>query len=200
IIGGCNTKLIASAGLPIDSSVGMQLWFDTKALGSVIFATSDSVGLTSPFDSASFNPMPKAGSPALSGASFTHARLAGFENVTHRGAFGATNWMSNWASFTPNANVYKAQTSGISSNSLDAAIAVYPNPSSTFITISTDLKGQNGQLNIVDMQGRSVLNTVITSNVQNVSISQLEEGNYLVQIKDASELLIGVKHIVVKKD
>lgn len=200
IIGGCNTKLIASAGAPIDSSVGMQAWFDLKSVGSVIFSTSDSVGLTSPFDSAAFNPMPKAGSPALTGASFSHPRLAGFENVTHRGAFGATNWMSTWASFTPNANVYKAQTSGISSNSLDAAIAVYPNPSSSVITVAIDLKGTSAQLNIFDMQGRLVMSESIKSNVQKVSVNQLEEGNYLVQVKDAQEILLGVKHIVVKKD
>jgi hypothetical protein len=50
------------------------------------------------------NFLPKAGSPALSGASFFG--LSGFTTTTYIGAFGTTNWTSGWASFTPQTNPY----------------------------------------------------------------------------------------------
>ncbi|KGO87312.1 hypothetical protein Q765_06500 [Flavobacterium rivuli WB 3.3-2 = DSM 21788] len=40
------------------------------------------------------------------GASFTDAKLAGLENVTYKGAFGATDWTDGWAEFNPIAKVY----------------------------------------------------------------------------------------------
>jgi hypothetical protein len=44
----------------------------------------------------------KAGSIAETGALFTNAKLAsGFESVTYKGAFGATNWAAGWAHFDP---------------------------------------------------------------------------------------------------
>ena len=47
------------------------------------------------------NWMPLSGSPALSGADFSNPNLAGFENVTFRGAFGTNNWTASWAQFNP---------------------------------------------------------------------------------------------------
>ncbi|MBB6239513.1 hypothetical protein HDC90_004166 [Pedobacter sp. AK013] len=40
----------------------------------------------------------------MAGASFTG--FNGFETVTHRGAFGTTDWTAGWANFTPQTNVY----------------------------------------------------------------------------------------------
>ena len=71
-------------------------------------------GLTDPFKYAPFfsttaagrpNYLLKAGSPALSGASF--AGLTGFQNVSYRGAFDGTNdWTSGWATFDAENNTY----------------------------------------------------------------------------------------------
>jgi hypothetical protein len=36
-----------------------------------------------------------------SGASFTHPKLAGFDQVSYRGAFGSTNWTAGWAEWNP---------------------------------------------------------------------------------------------------
>lgn len=65
---------------------------------------NSSVNLVSPYNSngnlRDFRP--QAGSPALSGAAFTNAKLAGFTPTTYRGAFSQTeNWASCWAEFTP---------------------------------------------------------------------------------------------------
>lgn len=41
-----------------------------------------------------------------SGASFTDAKLAGFQSVAYRGAFGASDWTDGWAEFLPNTKTY----------------------------------------------------------------------------------------------
>jgi hypothetical protein len=68
------------------------------------YASAADVMLENPFNLAAPNFLPKAGSPALSGASFFG--LTGFTTTTYVGAFGTTNWTSGWASFTPQTNVY----------------------------------------------------------------------------------------------
>jgi hypothetical protein len=54
------------------------------------------------------NPVPGAGSPILTGASFTNARLAtGFTNVMYRGAFAANDtWHTQWTEFNPQSKNY----------------------------------------------------------------------------------------------
>jgi hypothetical protein len=60
------------------------------------------VSLTSP------SLLPAAGSPLLSGASFTNTRLTDpfFTAVTFRGAFGTENWTSGWCNWDPQNTVY----------------------------------------------------------------------------------------------
>lgn len=41
-----------------------------------------------------------------SGAAFTDTKLAGFQSVAYRGAFGSTDWTDGWAQFLPNAQTY----------------------------------------------------------------------------------------------
>ena len=45
------------------------------------------------------NFLPQAGSPLLSGANFSG--LSGFEQVSHIGAFGTTDWTAGWCNFDP---------------------------------------------------------------------------------------------------
>jgi hypothetical protein len=63
----------------------------TEILGSSL------INLTNP------NLLPAAGSPVLSGASFTNTRLTNsfFTPVTYKGAFGTTNWTAGWCNFDP---------------------------------------------------------------------------------------------------
>lgn len=57
---------------------------------------------------ASPNLLPAAGSPLLSGASFTNSRLTDpfFTPTTYRGAFGTANWTSGWCNWNPQTTVY----------------------------------------------------------------------------------------------
>ncbi len=52
--------------------------------------------------------LPAAGSPLLSGASFTNSRLTDsfFTPTTYRGAFGTVNWTSGWCNWNPQNTVY----------------------------------------------------------------------------------------------
>jgi hypothetical protein len=72
--------------------------------GCTTYTSANDIQLENPFNLSAPNFLPKTGSPALTGASFTG--LTGFTPVTHVGAFGTTNWASGWTSFTPQTNVY----------------------------------------------------------------------------------------------
>jgi len=49
-----------------------------------------------------------AGSPALTGAAFTNAKVTDvfFEKVAYKGAFGTTDWTAGWANFNPQVTPY----------------------------------------------------------------------------------------------
>ncbi|HEY0679011.1 MAG TPA: hypothetical protein VGD17_12040 [Chitinophagaceae bacterium] len=76
-----------------------------EADGCITLASRDDAQLTAAFNLNAPNLVPKAGSPALSGASFTGMDQF-FTTVAYRGAFGTANWTTGWASFTPQTNVY----------------------------------------------------------------------------------------------
>jgi hypothetical protein len=86
-----------------EAALAMKTKAETQ--GNVTLASRDDVQLTDPFNFAAPNWLPKAGSPALTGASFTDMD-AFFSSTTYRGAFGATNWTTGWTSFTPKTNTY----------------------------------------------------------------------------------------------
>lgn len=76
-----------------------------EADGNRTLASRDDVQLTDPFNLTAPNFLPKAGSPALTGASFT-GMDSYFTTTTYLGAFGTTNWAQGWASFNPRSNAY----------------------------------------------------------------------------------------------
>lgn len=73
--------------------------------GNTILASRDEVNLTAPFNLNAPNFLPAAGSPALSGASFS-GMDSFFTTVDYRGAFGATDWTAGWANFDPKNATY----------------------------------------------------------------------------------------------
>lgn len=83
------------------SSQNAVPWF--KSNNSLLQKWSDSsLGLSSTiFDPLSATPvfLPTVGSALLTGADFTG--YTGFTSVTHRGAFGATDWTSGWTNWNP---------------------------------------------------------------------------------------------------
>jgi hypothetical protein len=95
-------RVDASAGGVITAA---EVKAKVEAAGSTTYTNPNDIMLEDPFNWDKPNYMPKAGSPALSGANFSGMDVF-FNTVTFRGAFGTTNWLTGWASFTPQTNNY----------------------------------------------------------------------------------------------
>lgn len=91
---------VSSATLTTSAAVKTK----AESEGCITYTNAADINLESPFTLNAPNFLPKAGSPALTGADFTG--LTTFTATTYRGAFGTTNWTAGWASFTPQTNVY----------------------------------------------------------------------------------------------
>lgn len=102
----------SSSGNPtIDPAIITAAGVRTKAEaeGCITYTNAADIQLENPFNLTAPNFLPKAGSPALSGANFpsgSNVANSFFTVTAFRGAFGNTNWMAQWTSFTPKTNVY----------------------------------------------------------------------------------------------
>jgi len=93
-----STNVYRSSNANIASAAQIQAKAQNE--GCITLATSAAADLTNPFYSTSPNFLPKTGSPALSGASFTGMNSF-FTPTTFRGAMGTTNWTTGWANWDP---------------------------------------------------------------------------------------------------
>jgi hypothetical protein len=93
-----STNVYRSSNANIASATQIQAKAQNE--GCITLATSAAADLTNPFYSTSPNFLPKTGSPALSGASFTGMNSF-FTPTTFRGAMGTSNWTSGWANWDP---------------------------------------------------------------------------------------------------
>ena len=85
-----------------DAAAGLK--DKAEANGCITYTSSDAIMLESPFYSTTPNFLPKAGSPALTGASFAGMNSY-FATTTYRGAMGSTDWTAGWTNWDPqNAN------------------------------------------------------------------------------------------------
>ncbi|MEP6674138.1 MAG: hypothetical protein ABJA78_03260 [Ferruginibacter sp.] len=104
IIAGCATplKYQASTTAPTGFTItDLTNWFNTPAYNNSILPNSSDVKITDAFN-ATGNPdyTPMTGSPLLTGATFTHTKLAGFTPVTYKGAVGpGDTWWKGWTKF-----------------------------------------------------------------------------------------------------
>ncbi len=107
IIAGCpNPVLYSIAGnsnTPIapNTTATITSWFNTPVYGNSTYATNNEVGLIAPFDYATPDFNPAAGSPAVAGASFSNPKLStGFTAVNYKGACAVGDtWWKNWTKF-----------------------------------------------------------------------------------------------------
>ncbi|MBX7050850.1 MAG: T9SS type A sorting domain-containing protein [Flavobacteriales bacterium] len=86
----------------VSGTFNIDSWFNTSGYGNSNI-TNVSELMFAQVDNAQPNFTLTAGSPLLSGASFTDSYLNNsfFETTTYRGAFGTENWTSCWAEFNP---------------------------------------------------------------------------------------------------
>jgi hypothetical protein len=73
--------------------------------GGLTLANADDAQLTAPYYSTAPNFLPKTGSPALTGASFTGMNSY-FTSGTFRGAIGTSNWTTGWTNWDPQNKAY----------------------------------------------------------------------------------------------
>ena len=104
IIAGCTTpvKYAASTTSPTGATNATILdWFNTASFGNTIVTATTDAKLEAPFNYANPDFSPQAGSPALTGAAFSHSNLlSGFTSVNYRGAVGVNDtWYKNWTKF-----------------------------------------------------------------------------------------------------
>ncbi|WP_216368568.1 hypothetical protein [Limnovirga soli] len=86
-------------GWNVDSA---KNWFLTPSFGNSILTTNDEVKLAAPYNYAAPDFTPQDGSPLLTGASFSSAKLTGLTPTTYRGAVGPTgsadaDWWKGWS-------------------------------------------------------------------------------------------------------
>ncbi|HZG01534.1 MAG TPA: PKD domain-containing protein, partial [Chitinophagales bacterium] len=95
-----NTQALAVAS---GSTWDINAWFNTASYNNSILANTADAMLTAPYAAAP-NATPAAGSPLLTGASFSNAALTNpfFETVPFRGAFGSEDWTACWTEWDPN--------------------------------------------------------------------------------------------------
>jgi PKD repeat protein len=153
--------------------------FDTALLqlpanGNNVYGgnANDIVQLGNPYNVTSYNFLPQAGSPALSGANFNNAKLASFTPTTHRGAFGNLDWTNCWAEFTPNDEDY---TNGPINYSYTASLSA--------AGATTFCAGNTVDLNVSTNLGNASYNWSTGATTASITVSQ--SGTYTVTVTNA---------------
>ncbi len=191
IVSGSNLFL-DSIG-PAANTWPISAWFNAAANSNTIYSANTSVMLTSPHSYSAPDFRPSAGSPALTGASFTNAKLAsGFDNTpTYRGAFGTTNWLADWTSFSPETNPYEEGVGPLSIHNQilqDLQVNLIPNPTQQNTSLAFNVKSSSEvMISILDINGRIVFETSATAQVgrNNIQLptSNLQNGIYFVKLQ-----------------
>ena len=102
--GSAQTAFISTNQTLLSNATLLSTLTNTTNANTVL-ADQNAAMLTAPFNFTAPNFVPTTGSPALTGASYG-GLSAFFSTGAFRGAFGTTNWMQGWTSFTPQTNVY----------------------------------------------------------------------------------------------
>lgn len=167
----------ANANLPTG---GILSYLTASARANDTTKTVGELMLNDPFNIQNPNPTPKSGSPVLTGAAFTDARLtdAFFDKtVPFRGAFGATNWMDGWSNFRPDTVKYEAPITAALADLTTKGFGakIYPNPSNGSATVEFNIeKAMTLDIQVLDLLGRIVKNTRNQFYTEGVNLLPLE--------------------------
>ncbi len=103
VLAGCVKNFEAKTdGTSLTQTQYEAMWTNGN---NTIVAENTGLQLTNAWNWGNVNPMPQAGSPVLTGASFT-GLPAFFEVVSFKGAFGTQNWTTDWCNWDPENTVY----------------------------------------------------------------------------------------------
>jgi hypothetical protein len=149
----------------------INTWGTNAAKGNTFLVEAANVQLSDPFNLTAPNFKPLVSSPALSGADFSHPRVADvfFTATTFRGAIGANDWTSGWAVWDPQNVTYMSPYSVTSVRKNTDGIAPenyslsqnYPNPFNPTTVIQFSIpKSGFVSLRVYDVTGKEVATLV----------------------------------------
>ncbi|KAA5825216.1 T9SS type A sorting domain-containing protein [Algibacter amylolyticus] len=90
----------------------------------------------------------------------------------------------SWGKF-PSANIIEGTMPALSVKTVDAkalGFSVYPNPTSGVVSIK-NVQAVNAEVSVFDLNGRSLLNRNVNTNLSEINISNLSAGMYLFKVK-----------------
>ncbi len=102
---------------------------------------------------------------------------------------------------TPNKLINAGKRSETLSTSVinyEKIISIYPNPANNFITIKSRFQTNNSKVIIYDLSGKLIVEYILSNNVNDIDISKLETGIYIVNIFDEYNKKIGQQNLIVK--
>jgi Secretion system C-terminal sorting domain len=167
-------------------------WFKKPAYQNRIFTTNAEVKMTDAYNYNRPNLVPQAGSPALSGATFTgNTADAFFDKTDYVGAFGTTDWTKLWANYRPDTLAYNAPkvvTTAANDLLLEVKdLSIYPNPAQEMATIRFfSLKNEPLIVSIFSITGQIMTRiqqpTHEGTNQITIPTNELQNGLYLLQL------------------
>ena len=83
---------------------------------------------------------------------------------------------------------YEIYSVGIKETALNISLSIFPNPTSDFLTIKVEVYNNEAlSYNLIDEQGKSVLNEQITNQDTQVAMSTLARGIYFINVLQANK-------------
>jgi hypothetical protein len=83
---------------------------------------------------------------------------------------------------------YEISSVGIKETALNISLSIFPNPTSDFLTLKVeDYNNEALSYNLLDEQGKLVLNEQITNQDTQVAMSTLARGAYFINVLQANK-------------
>ena len=183
------SAMAALTGVASGSTWDVATWF--TAGGNTSFSDNASLGYNDPFNLAAPDFTLSNGSVLNSGADFSDADLndAFIEQVSYKGAFGATDWTDGWVNHDPQNTAYAV---GIAERFVDGGkISVYPNPLTGTSRVNVELP-RSAQLVMQLFDARGTV-------VQEKRLGQVPAGAHVIAL-DATGLNAGLYQLRVVAD
>ncbi|MCC7245652.1 MAG: T9SS type A sorting domain-containing protein [Saprospiraceae bacterium] len=186
-----------------DAAFNIADWYGTSGWGNATSANTAGAMLTNPFNLDAPNAFPLSGSPALSGAAFSAARLSNafFTPTTYIGAFGGVNtdWTCRWAKFLTVSTACTTDTDEANSNITEAQLlpTVVSDEATLNLSLAQsadvriDLLGLNGQY----LGQLSSINGFSGEQSVGIHVAQFDNGLYFLRIQAGAAVKV-VKMIV----